>query len=649
MASRPSDDPRFMLNLKRFMGRLPPSSISQLLFILNFMLTRLGSIISTGYWTTFPHQPLQVRTSILRSWQRSWFFLWPALARIFIAVGKACWSQTNQAYLQLNGYVSYDESVPPGPSVDYNFIQFEDSPEPVRIETDVIIVGSGCGGAVCAKVLAESGFRVIVLDKGYYFPPDKFPMPLDRLDNIFQGGGGLASTDGSTLVTAGQCVGGGGTVNWGASLQTPASIRKEWAQAGLAFFESADYQDTLERICNDMGVSDAFIQGNHTNNILLEGSHKLGWRAATCPQNTGGSTHNCGSSCGLGCRTGQKQSSSAFWLPAASRAGARFIEGFDVSHVLFAADDPTKATGVTGKWTSRDADGNSDSSKPQTQNTVEVTAKTVILAAGALNTPLILLRSGLKNSNIGKHLYLHPVVSLATTWDTDVKPWKGDILSSVVSEFEDLDGKGHGVKIEPTAMQPYVAMLFLPWENGLDWKAAALEYRHMTCHISLCRDRDAGSVTLGAIDGSPVINYSPSIFDRSHIVTGLVGIAKLCYIQGAKGLFPAVSDVRSFQCKKPAHQRDLSDEDFTKWLGLLERTSLDPSRTSFNSAHQMGTCRMGSSADGSVVDENGKVWGYEGLYVADTSVFPTASGVNPMITVMAIADRIARAITKTKI
>ncbi|KAI3322933.1 long-chain fatty alcohol dehydrogenase [Xylariaceae sp. AK1471] len=635
MGSRPSDDPKFMTNLKRIIGRLPPSSANQLLFILNFMLTRFGSIIST------------VRASILRSWQQSWFFLWPALARIFITVGKACWSQTNLAYLQLNGYRSYEEDVTPGNPVNYNFLQFEDSNEPMLIETDVLIVGSGCGGGVCAKILAESGVRVLVVDKGYYFSPDKFPTELDSLSNVFQGGGGLSSTDGSTLVTAGQCWGGGGTVNWSASLQTPSSIRKEWAQSGLPFFESEDYQSTLDRVCNAMGVSDTYIQENHSNKILLEGSHKLGWRAAICPQNTGGAVHNCGSSCGLGCRTGQKQSPSVYWLPAAAQAGARFIEGFDVSKILFAADN-SKATGVIGRWTSRDTDGNSDSSKPRVQKIVEVTAKTVILASGALNTPLILLRSGLKNPHIGKNLYLHPVVNLAAIWDADVKPWEGAILSSVVSEFEDLDGKGHGVKIESTAMQPYVAMLLFPWQNGVDWKAAALQYRHMTCHISLCRDRDAGSVTPEPIDGSPVINYSPSKFDRAHIVKGLVGIAKLCYIEGAKSLFPAVPDVPPFECKQPVDQRDIADEDFVKWLRLLERTTLDPLRTTFNSAHQMGTARMGSNAETSVVDESGKVWGYEGLFVADASVFPTASGVNPMITIMAIADRIARGVASSK-
>lgn len=398
MASRPSNDPNFVNAVKRAIGNFPPGVAFQLRSILGLMSTRLGSIISTGCWTTLVEQPLSVRASILQSWQHSWFFLWPVLARIFVTLGKACWSQTNLRYIQLNGCEGYGADALPGPAFDFKFLQFEEAPEPAVIDTDVVIVGSGCGGAVCAKVLAEAGLEVLVVDKGYYFPPDQFPMALDRLGNIFQGGAGLASVDGSTYVTAGMCIGGGGTVNWSASLQTPSSIRQEWANTGLDSFQSSKYQDSLDRVCEAMGVSDAAIQENHSNKVLLEGSRKLGWRAAKCPQNTGRSVHPCGSNCARGCRTGKKQSTSTYWLPAAAQAGARFIEGFDVSNILVQHGPSPKAVGVTGQWKSRGADGSPNASRPTAQQLVEVRAKTVILAAGALNTPLILQKSGIEVS-----------------------------------------------------------------------------------------------------------------------------------------------------------------------------------------------------------------------------------------------------------
>ncbi|KAI0479751.1 FAD/NAD(P)-binding domain-containing protein [Xylaria cf. heliscus] len=584
MALRPSDDPKSIAN----------------------------------HWVLDPllRAVLRVRTSILRSWQ-------PILARIFITVGKTCWSQTNQQFLQLNDYRGYGDETAPRPSFNFNFIQFSESVKPAIIQTNVVIVGSGCGGAVCAKVLAEAGLRVLVVDRGYYFPPHKFPLPLDEVDNIFQGGG-LVSVDGSTLVTAGQCWGGGGTVNWSASLQTPSNIRKEWAQGGLTFFGSNEFQESLGRVCSAMVVGEAIIQGNHSNDVLLEGSRKLGWQAAICPQNTGGGVHHCGSSCGLGCRTGKKQGPSAYWLPAAGRGGAQFIEGFEVSQILFAYRGSSKATGLMGKWTSRNKHNN-----------------TVIIAARALNTPLLMMRSGIKNSSIGKNLYLHPVANVVATWEKEVKRWEGEILTSVVTEFEDLDKARHGVKIESLAMQPYVAMLLHPWQSGLDFKTAALQYRHMTCHMALCRDRDAGSVSPEPTDGSPVINYTTSKFDRAHIRTGLVAIAKLCYIQGASGLAPAVPNTPYFGCLRPVQERRIDDPDFVTWFRILERTGLDPLNTTFNSAHQMGTARMGIKAETSVVNRDGRVWGCDNLYIADTSVFRSACGVNPMITVIAIADHIA--------
>ncbi|KAI0971894.1 FAD/NAD(P)-binding domain-containing protein [Xylaria arbuscula] len=645
MASRPSDDPRLISTVKRTVERFPPSAKHQLRFILGLMLTHLGSIISTGYWTPFDRQPLSARAFILRSWQRAWLPIWPALARIFITIGKTCWSQTNQLYLQLNSYQPYDAKVVrPGLPVDFKFIQFPESIETGIIETDIVIIGSGCGGAVCAKVLAEAGLHVVVVERGYCFPPNELPMELDHVDNLLQGGG-LVTADGSTLVTAGQCWGGGGTVNWSACLQTPDYVRDEWARDGLTFFKEESFQNSLDRICDAMGVSDANIQVNQGNQVLLEGSSKLGWKAKVCPQNSGGKPHLCGSSCGLGCRTSTKQSSSSFWLPAAARAGATFIEGLDVSRVLFHGSSTSKVIGVAGQWTSRDTDGVANSSKPKIQQMVEIHAKTVVLAGGALNTPLLMKRSGIENPNIGKNLHMHPVANIVATWDREVRPWEGDILSSVVTEFEDLDGAGHGAKIESLAMQPYVAMLLNPWRDGKDFKAAALQYSHMTCHISLCRDRDSGTVSPEVGDGSPVINYTPSKFDRAHIVTGLAAAAKLCYLSGARSLAPAVPDVPPFESDKPPEApRSLNDLSFANWVSKLGKTTLDPLRTTFNSAHQMGTARMGTDEKSSVVDANGKVWGCDNLYVADTSVFPTASGVNPMITLMAIADRIARGI-----
>jgi choline dehydrogenase-like flavoprotein len=174
-------------------------------------------------------------------------------------------------------------------------VQFEKDPCPATVETDVVIVGSGCGGAVCAKILAEAGHRVLVVDKGYYYPPTQLPMPQEQGARfLFENGGFLNSADSSINVVAGSCWGGGGSVNWSVSLQTQGYCRREWSQQhGLPFFETQEFQDCLDRVCDFMGVSDQGVRQTHRGQVLLDGSKKLGYHASPLPQNSGGREHWC--------------------------------------------------------------------------------------------------------------------------------------------------------------------------------------------------------------------------------------------------------------------------------------------------------------------------------------------------------------------
>ncbi|KAI1455749.1 long-chain fatty alcohol dehydrogenase [Annulohypoxylon moriforme] len=651
LSARPSDNKLFVERIKKVIYSLSPGPRVQLYRTLSLIMTHLGSLISTGHFTPFNKQSLAVRESILRSWQNSWFFLWPMLARTFVQLGALTWSLSEPLFHELAGYKYRIEgsSWEPAPALDFGFLEFGASSQPASIETDIVIVGSGCGGGVCAKILAEAGHRVLVIDKGYYMPPSQLPQ--DSSDMQCDGkNGSYASVDGSMVVVAGGCWGGGGTINYSVGIPVPDFVRKEWADInGLEFFTTQDFQDSIERVSGFTSVGKFEPQHNHANRVLLEGSQKLGWRAQSCSRNTT-ANHTCGSRCCNGCRESKKQGPAVTWLPAAVKSGARCIEGFEVSQVLFkdaGPGGPGEATGVVGKWTSRDEDGNfNDERKPKIQRQVHVKAKKVIVSAGSLHTPLILSKSGLKNPHIGKNLHGHPLCGMAAVFDEDVCGWEGEMISSVGLEFDNLDGKGHGVRVEPTSMLPNTAMWHVPWRNGLQFKLDALKYRRMNAFMTLVRDRDTGSVTENPDDGSPVIDYTVSPFDRSNLVVGLVAIAKICYVQGAMELLPMAPGVPPFTCTKPVHGRDVNDPDFAKWVARLQAADLKPSASVFGCAHQMSTCRMSSSPAGGVVDEHGKVWGTENLYIADASVFPSASGVNPMVTIMAIADRIARGVSQ---
>lgn len=205
--------------------------------------------------------------------------------------------------------------------------------------------------------------------------------------------------------------------------------------------------------------------------------------------------------------------------------------------------------------------------------------------------------------------------------------------------------------------QPYACFATFPWSGGLDSKIRFLKSRRSNSFISLTRDRDSGRVTREPRTGGPRIEYTASDFDREHTLEGVQALAKICYVSGATEIQPHLPGLEPF-LKSPDQQGEpdsddtqgrvkdpeFSDPAFGAWLKKVRQVGNRAPLAMWTSAHQMGTCRMGASEDEGVVDGRGRVWGREGLYVADASVFPSASGVNPMITVMAISDWISRGI-----
>ncbi|KAF1998336.1 long-chain fatty alcohol dehydrogenase [Amniculicola lignicola CBS 123094] len=647
LAEHASSNPAFRETIYRLASLyMPQSSKKELLMVLNILNTRAGSLILTGYTTPIGDQPVHVRETIIQSWSTARLPLLRQLYRSLTMLSKQTWIKATSTLPRVLGCPRVPVGMILGKGFDYEFIQCPPGNDPEIIETDVLIVGSGCGGGVCAKNLAEAGHRVLVVEKGYHWTPDHFPMTeTNGWNNLFMSGAFIASDDTSISVVAGQTWGGGGTVNWSASLQTQGFVRKEWAERGLPFFTSAEFQNSLDRVCARMGVSTDYIKQNRTNEILLEGARKLGWAHKAVPQNTGGKQHACGY-CTFGCGSCEKQGPVVSWLPDAARAGARFMEGFDAEKIIFSNKGGHKiARGVQGTWASRDSHGGV-AGEPLTRRKVVIKAKRVIVSAGTMQSPLLLLRSGLKNPQIGRNLYLHPVSLLGAIHKEEIKPWEGAILTSVVSEFENLDGKGHGIKLEATNMLPSSWLIWLPWKSGLDYKLQAARMKHMTGYISIPRDRDTGRVYPDPVDGRVRFKYTTSAFDQKHILEGVLALAKLQYVAGATEIFTVIPGVSTFIRDEESAAEGINDEKFQAWLGEIRNTGFASPDSLFVSAHQMGSCRMSSTPKAGVVDPKGQVWGTQGLYVADASVFPSASGVNPMVTNMAISDWISRGIAK---
>ncbi|KAI9645833.1 hypothetical protein NHQ30_005268 [Ciborinia camelliae] len=655
---KPSDIPEFQDLLLRTLTIYAREDARKVLaFVLTTLNTRLGSLMLTGYASPIQSHPINIRESILTNWGNSYFFPLRTIAKTMSALGKYLWLKTSPNFDKVSGFVKVPDHYKPGPHYEYEFLQFPARDEPQVIETDVVIVGSGCGGAVCAKNLAEDGHKVVVVEKSYYYPPSQLPMSEAASGiHLFENGGVLMNDDSSMSVLAGSNWGGGGTINWSASLQTQDYVRKEWAEdRGLKFFGSTDFQGCLDRVCQRMGVSAEHVRHNHGNQVLMEGSRKLGYNVKPVPQNTGGHEHYCGH-CSNGCGSAQKQGPVVSWLPDAAKAGAKFIEGFKVDHIIFdEADGKKNAVGVKGLWTSRNTRGGVDGPlSGKTVREVIVKAKKVIISTGTLWTPVILKNSGLTNPQIGRNLYLHPVSMVGAVFPEDVKPWEavptGGILTSVCKSFENLDSHGHGVKLEAACMMPSFSLPTLNYPSGFTYKFKSLFYRHMNMFLSIARDRDTGFIYPDSKTGLPRISYTPSDFDRSHIMQGVIALAKICYVSGAREIHVTAQGINPFIRSPASTSSDSNDPSsnpaFQTWLTRLSTTSTKPPASQFASAHQMGTSRMSTRPENGVVDPKGKVWGAENLYVSDASVFPSASGVNPMITNMAISDWISRGISK---
>ncbi|KAL8711186.1 MAG: hypothetical protein Q9220_004331 [cf. Caloplaca sp. 1 TL-2023] len=615
--------------------------------ILSTLDTRAGCYLLTGYTTSFHLQPVNVRQQILQNWSQSYL---PQLRQLVKSLAGLCasvWAKQSTALNPVLGFPRAPVHGTPGKGYDYNFLQVPSGEDEAVIDTDVVIVGSGCGGGVCAKNVAEAGHRVLVADCAYHFPAEHLPMSsTDAGIHLFYNGGADTSDDNSVAFLTGQAWGGGGTVNWSASLQTQGYVRQEWANEGLPFFTSTEYQHCLDRVCQRMGVSTKHIEHNENNRVLLEGARKLGYSHKDVPQNTGGNKHYCGY-CTLGCGAAEKQGPVVSFLPDAARAGTTFMEGFAADKILFEARKGRKtAVGVQGTWTSRDEQGGV-SGISRIKRKVRINAKRVIVSCGSLQSPLLLLRSGLTNPQIGRNLYTHPATLVSATFPQAVRPWEGGILTSVSEEFSNQDSHGHGAKIAAMVMIPAMFIPFQPWKGGLEFKVLASKFSRVCSHLAIVRDRDTGRVYPDPVDGRLRIQYTPSAFDRRHALETVLGMCKIMYVMGAEEIWLSQSSVPFFQRSTDADDElGVNDPRFQSWLAEIRKKGLPQPETGWGSAHQMGTCRMAASEKKGVVDPTGKVWGTEGLYVADASVFPSASGVNPMVTNMAISDMISRGVAR---
>jgi choline dehydrogenase-like flavoprotein len=489
------------------------------------------------------------------------------------------------------------------------------------LEADVVVVGSGSGGGVAAAVLAEAGKRVIILEAGsYYNESDFVQSEVAAYQNLFLRGGFFPSADGMVSIAAGSTVGGGSTVNWSNSLLTPSTVRSHWAQAGLTDVDTPAFDEHLQAVFERIQCNDKVATQNGPHARLSDGASKLGYayRVATLNIDPERYDPNLIGYSGMGDQTGAKQGTMRTYLQDASDAGAKLLPNVWVDRIL---TEGNAAVGVEATYTD-----------PQTQQTsrVLINAPAVVAAAGSLETPGLLLRSGIGGPAVGAELRLHPASLVSGVYDEPQDPWYGPAMAGIMNEFAETD-EGFGYLIECVQHLPGLFTTVVPWLDGAQHKELTRKYRYRADWVFIVKDRGAGSVTLDENGQSTFWYPFTDELDRRHFRAAAVTSIRMHEAAGAEQIFVAGQPFAPWK----------RGEDLEAFIAKVCEIPIGPGGVPVFSAHQMCSAKLGSDPRTSVAKPNGELHDVTGVWIADASGMPSCSGVNPMVSTMALARRTA--------
>jgi long-chain-alcohol oxidase len=491
-----------------------------------------------------------------------------------------------------------------------------------ELDCDVVVVGSGAGGGAAAGVLASAGLDVVVVEAGGYYSEEDFDgAELSGYARMYLNGGGVATDDQSIGLLAGACLGGGTVVNYTWCFRPPDFVRADWKDRfGLSDWAGPDFDDSLDVVWDRISISSETSIPSLRDHAMRNGLERLGWHSEAMQRNCKGCEEEVCRLCHYGCQIGAKQSTVKTWLQDAYDNGARILVNTPVDRVMI---ERGQARGVEA----RTLDGHK----------VTVRARAVALAAGAIHTPAIMVRSGMDGPAVGKNLMLHPVLLTWGIFDEEVRPWEGTLGATFSDEFLDM-GEGYGIKYEHAATPPSILAIFAPWRGSGESAELMQSLRYTAGYGALQRARDGGEVMVGS-DGLPTPRWALSDFDRDVMRRGLDGAAQILEAGGARRIYSSHAGWVSYEPGSAGGRGSLLD--------AADRCGWGPGQVTLGSFHLMGTARMGRSREDSVCDSGGEAWDVKGLYVVDGAVLPTGLGVNPMVTIEAAAHKIARGMAAT--
>ncbi|MDP2316149.1 MAG: GMC family oxidoreductase [Pseudomonadota bacterium] len=488
------------------------------------------------------------------------------------------------------------------------FFGFEGYPAHMELEADVCVIGSGAGGSATAAALAERGLRVIVLEEGRRWAPEQFQGRAPWAFKHLYAGRGTRATRGNAIIPlpGGRGVGGSTLINSAICFRTPAPVLAEWRGTfGCHHLTDEWMGGCFDRIWRTIGVTvnPPEVQRNN-NHIFRQGAEALGldgaWMARSAPGCQG-----CGT-CQQGCSTGGKLSVDRTFLAEAVLTGLVAVHAD--CRVVGVETQGDRVLAVTGRTV-----------RPQDyadEGTFRVRARAFVSSAGPVGSPRFLMANGLSDGPVGQNLHVHPTAGVAARFDQEIVAWQGVTQGYYVDCWRD------GYLLQTFSMPPDQYFLSFPLV-GDEMLAFMRDLRHYASAGVVVHDEDS----VGAVTESSLV-YDLGDLDRTRILAGLRASARVFFAAGAKEVVPGahgVGIIRSVEEIETVLHDNIPAHDIALYA-----------------SHPMGTCRMGNDPARSVVDPDGRVWGWQNLHVADASVFPTSLGVNPQVTVMALGLTIGR-------
>lgn len=496
----------------------------------------------------------------------------------------------------------------------------------VHRRADAVVIGTGAGGAVAAQRLADAGYEVVMLEEGEYFTNADFnEQEAELTERLYADGAMRTTEDLSVALLQGRAVGGSTTVNWMIMLRTPPFVLEDWARRsgvyGMSEQEMAPVFARIEQEVHARLVPDDAHSAN--NRIVLDGAKALGWRAVSGSINARNCIR-CGF-CGVGCRHDAKQSTLVTFVPRALAKGATLYAGASVTRVEVRERDTGSGTPPLKRVHASMRDTHTGAVRALT-----IDAPLVVIAGGAVGTPVLLQRSGLGGGGVGNWLRLHPTTGLFGRYPRDIISSTGIPLTTMCDEFIRWQDTDYGFWLECPPMHPSFSAAAIPGFGAVHADRMR-EFNRLGVVIALTRDGADTTTSSGSVQvdrqGRTRINYRLTPSDQQRVRASMRAAAQLHLAAGA-------SEVQTLHTS-PLHVRSGSD------LTKLDSASLAPNDVGLFSAHVNGTCRMGTDPRMSGATPDGERHGVRGLYISDGSLLPTAIGVNPQETIMAVATVLA--------